>query len=302
MYWSFKGRFFMLEFRSVSVDDMARAKECLKISDFKGCEYSFANNLAWRRLYNSTVCFYGGFYISKSEYNGMSFGYPAGDGDRKALFSEMKKYSEHCGCPLRLTAVPEEALSVLDSMFPDAFEAVPDTNSFDYIYNISDLRDLPGGKYHKKRNHLKKINNYDFSYSELTSADFDDCITFAAKNYIAGGKFGESEIGEQYAINVFFEYFDVLGLTGGVLRVDGEVAAFTIGEKYCSDTVDIHIEKADKSIEGAYQAINNFYVRSLSDDILYINREDDMGIEGLRKSKLSYYPAFMLKKYIVTFK
>ena len=292
----------MLEFRPVSIDDKEKAKEILKISDYRACEFSFANNLAWCRLYDTTVCFFDRFYISKSSHNKTAFCFPPGEGDYSKLFSELRKYSESQNCPLTLYAVSEENLRLLSDMYPDGFTAVPDTDSFDYIYNASDLRDLPGGKYHKKRNHLKKINNYNFSFSALSPADFDDCITFAAKHYVAGGSFGESEIGEQFAINTFFEHFETLELSGGVLRVDGEVAAFTIGEKINSDTVDVHIEKADKSIEGAYQAINNFYVKSLPEDVLFINREEDMGLEGLRKSKQSYYPAYMLKKYIVTFK
>ncbi|MGN0695476.1 MAG: DUF2156 domain-containing protein [Oscillospiraceae bacterium] len=292
----------MLEFRTIDRSDKDRITEILRQSDFRGCEYSFANNLAWYRVYKTSVCFYGGFYITKSESDGLRFTYPPGQGDIRQLFSELKRYSEERGFPLTISSVTDEKLQMLSEMYPDGFSVSDDEGGFDYIYNAGDLKSLSGGKYHKKRNHLKKIENYNYSYSPMTEADFDDCITFAANHYNARGSADESEIGEQFAINTFFGEFDYLGLSGGVLRVDGRVAAFTIGERLNSDTQDIHIEKADTSVDGAYPAINNFYARSLPDDVKYINREEDMGIEGLRKSKMSYHPAFLLKKHILTFK
>ncbi len=112
----------------------------------------------------------------------------------------------------------------------------------------------------------------------------------------------ESAVGEQYAINTFFNNFDELGLKGGVIRVDGKVAGFTVGSRINSDTLDVHIEKALPNINGAYTAVMNEFAKAESNDFTYINREEDLGIEGLRKSKLSYNPEFRLVKNVVTFK
>ena len=100
----------------------------------------------------------------------------------------------------------------------------------------------------------------------------------------------------------YFSYYSELGLTGGIIRIDGRIAALTIGERLNSDTFCVHIEKADTSYNGIYAAINNCFAKSAAADFRYINREEDMGIEGLRKSKLSYHPAFLVEKNIVTFK
>lgn len=293
----------MLEFRKIEREDMSRIKAILAMSDYRGCEYSFANNLAWHRLYKTYICIYKDFYISMSEADGIYFTFPAGKGDYRELFGELKKYSESRGYPLTVGSVDEERYRLLSELFPDSFTLEKTPDSYDYIYNSADLRELPGKKYHKKRNHLKKIEKYNYTYSALTEADFDDCIEFAAVHYNGrDGHEDESSVGEQLAIHTFFDNFDYLGLSGGVLRVDGRVAAFTVGERLNSDTLDVHIEKADTSIDGAYPAINNFYARQAAEKLMYINREEDMGIEGLRKSKLSYYPAFMQIKDTVIFK
>lgn len=289
----------MLEFRKINIDDRDRVREILSKSNFIGCEYSFANNLAWNRLYETYISFYEDFYISMSEKNGLTFTFPAGEGDYEKLFYELSQYAERKNSPLRVSSVTEENLSLMKNIMGNCI-VEESIGGADYIYNSKDLKGLEGKKYHKKRNHLKKIENYNYSFSLLEKEDFDECIAFAAKNYNEKESTDISEIHEQYAIDIFFKYFDRLNLSGGVLRVDNEVKAFTIGEAITPDTADIHIEKADKSVLGAYAAINNFYAKSLPENIRYINREEDLGIEGLKKAKESYYPEILLKKYILT--
>ena len=141
----------------------------------------------------------------------------------------------------------------------------------------------------------------DYDFSLIKEKDFDDCISFCTEDYNNKDK-NFSSIAEQYAINTYFSYFNELGLTGGIIRINGKVSAVTIGETLNSNTFCVHIEKADRRFDGIYTAINNFFVSSVANDCLYVNREEDLGIEGLRKSKLSYNPAFLLDKYIITFK
>ena len=142
-----------------------------------------------------------------------------------------------------------------------------------------------------------------FLKAKLTEKDFDECIEFAVKSYnLNNGYDDESSVGEQFAINTFMNSFGELDLKGGVITVDGKIQAFTIGDRINSDTFDIHIEKANAEIQGAYAAINNEFAKSAATDYEYINREEDLGLEGLRKSKHSYHPVFMLQKNVVTFK
>lgn len=295
----------MLEFRDIAVSDREKINKALAASDFMGCEYSFANNLAWRRLGDSRIAFYKDFYIYGSfggEYDFPRFILPAGEGSYRDVIEELKKYSEAMGYPLRLTGVTENGLEMLTELFPDQFTSFCDRDGSDYIYLKSDLAELPGKKFHAKRNHLARFKELDFEFSLITEKDFDDCILFSVNSYNSSDSADRSFITEQFAINTYFSYFGELGLTGGIIRIGGRTAAVTIGERLSSDTFCVHIEKADKSFNGIYAGINNLFVRSCMDGCKYVNREEDLGLEGLRKAKLSYHPAFILNKYIITFK
>ena len=294
----------MLEFRVIDISDKDRINKALKKSDFMSCEYSFANNMAWRRLAESRIAFYKDFYICGAFADDIPrFIFPAGSGDIREVIGELRKYTDNAGKPLCLTAVPEKALSILTEIYGDSFIAGYDRDSSDYIYNSADLISLSGKKYHGKRNHLARFRELGAQFSLMTEKDFDDCITFSAVTYNNKAAIDDhSMLAEQFAINTYFNHFDELGLTGGVIRLEGKVVAFTIGEGLSSDTFCVHIEKADTLYNGIYAGINNLFAEAAAADYKYINREEDMGLEGLRRSKLSYHPAFLLKKYEVTFK
>ncbi len=293
----------MLEFRNISLSDRARINKALKKSDFMGCEYSFANNLAWCRLADSKICFYKDFYIicAFGTPDGVPvFTFPSGNGNYRELFNELKKFSENMGCPLKISGVTEKSLAVIENLFPDGFSIEFDRDGSDYIYRRSDLAELSGKKYHQKRNHLKKFNRYEYDFSLISEKDFDECIYFLTGNYNDKADYNFSAVAEQYAINTYFSNFRELELVGGIIRTDGRISAVTVGEPLNSDTFCVHIEKADRSLDGIYAGINNCFVRECMGGFDYVNREEDLGIEGLRKAKLSYHPVFLLNKYILT--
>ena len=294
----------MLEFKVIELSDKPWVEKLLQISDFRGCEYCFANNMAWRRMYDTKITRYKDFYISLSEMGSPYFTFPAGGGDYGEVFGEMKKYSEAMGYPLVIGSVTPDKFSLFEELFPkDSYTVEADEDGWDYVYSASDLAELKGKKYHGKRNHLKKLLAMDYSYEPLTEKDFDDCISFAVNAYNRDSAYDDkSKVCEQFAINTYFENFHALGLTGGVLRVGGSIVGFTIGERINSDTLGVHIEKAEASVDGAYPAVNQMFAASAGKSFAYINREEDLGIEGLRKAKRSYHPAFMIEKHIVRFK
>lgn len=296
----------MLEFRDIDISDKDKINSALRKSDFRGCEYSFANNMAWKRLSDSKISFYKDFYIScafNTDDGIPSFTFPSGEGNYSELFTEMRKYSEALGKPLRIWGVTDDLLPLFNEFFPDQFIAELDRDSSDYIYKSSDLIELSGKKYHGKRNHLARFNELDYTFSPITEKDFDDCIAFSTVTY--NNKTSDNShsfIAEQYAINTYFTYFNEFELKGGVIRIDGKPAAVTIGEGINSDTFCVHIEKANTEYMGIYSGINNCFAKEFAVDYKFINREEDLGLEGLRKSKLSYHPDFILNKYSVTFK
>ncbi|EWM53837.1 DUF2156 domain-containing protein [Ruminococcus flavefaciens] len=296
----------MLEFRDIDITDKKRITAALNESQFMGCEYSFSNNMAWKRLGDSKISFFKEFYICcsfRSEDGIPKFFFPSGKGSCSEVIAEMKKTAEGLGKPLRIAGITESSLDMLSDLFPDSFDVSTDEGDWDYIYASKDLRELPGRRYHSKRNHLARFGELDASFSVITEKDFDDCITFSAVEYNekADGQ-DHSFIAEQYAINTYFNYYNELDLSGGVIRIGGKVAAFSIGDRLNDSTFCVHIEKADKSYNGIYTGINNLSAKAFTEGFEYTNREEDLGLEGLRKAKQSYHPLFLLKKYTVTFK
>lgn len=295
----------MLQFREIELSDRERANAALCASDNMGCEYSFANNMAWRRLSDSKICFFKDFYIvcAFGNEDGIpSFIFPAGSGDLREIFSEMRGFCKELGVPLKIWGVTEDKLKILNELFPGEFTVEYDRDSSDYIYSRQELAELKGRKFHSKRNHLARFGKLEYEFSPITENDFDDCIRFIAETYNSAGNFSDhSAIAEQFAVNTYFSHFRELELSGGIIRIDGMVAGVTIGERLNSDTFCVHIEKADRRFDGIYAGINNLFVRSCAGGFKYINREEDLGLDGLRKAKLSYNPVFLLNKYTVTF-
>ncbi len=296
----------MLEFRDITLADRPWIMDCLHRSDYRGCEYSFANNMAWRRLQNSKIARFGDFYLSVSmdtEDGIPSFMYPAGDGDHAEVIEQMRRFAENMGKPLRIWNVSPERLAWMREQFgEDAFSVDENRDSWDYIYSSQDLSTLAGRKYHQKRNFLHRFAQYDAVLSPLTERDFDDCIAFAAIRYNEKLEGDTSAISEQFAIDTYFRHFSELGLEGAMLRAEGRLIAFAVGEPLSSDTFCVHIEKADTAFQGVYAAINQGFAAEIAKRFAYINREEDLGLEGLRKAKKSYHPCFMQEKYCVTLK
>lgn len=295
----------MFDFRKIQLSDKDRAKAALAVSNFRGCEYSFANNMAWHRLADTVITFDGDFYICCSFYDGQPvFIFPAGvplDQQGRAkyldLFARLERFAAMDGHLLRVCSVTAENLEWLREEFPGA-EVQSYRGSADYIYDTESFTALAGKRFHGKRGHIKSFRQHDWYCREISSQDFDECALFAAGSYSADDF---SAAVEQYAIHTFFSDFEQLGLKGMALYCEGELAGFTIGEQLNSDTFVVHVEKARADIRGAYPTLANEFAKRYAAGYRYINREEDMDIEGLRRSKMSYQPKFLLEKFTLTF-
>lgn len=300
----------MFDFRKIQLSDRDRVNERLAVSNFRGCEYSFANNMAWQRLNDTLICFEDDFYISCSFEDGSPYiTFPTGvkvdeTGKEKyiKLFASLKKLFEDQGKQLVVSSVVPENLQWMQEYYGDKITCEYNRDGSDYVYNSSDLIDLKGKKYHGKRNHIRRFTERNWSFEDICDSNIDDCISFATRFYNESSEVDRSAVIEQYAINLFFMNMDYLGLKGGVLRSDGEIVGITIGEQLNSDTFVVHIEKARGDIQGAYPTLCNQFAKANAAELEYINREEDLGLDGLRKSKLSYYPTFMVDKHTVYFK
>ena len=192
----------------------------------------------------------------------------------------------------------------LQEWFPDRYQIEYDRDQADYVYETEKLATLSGKKLHGKRNHINKFKiMYEdrWSYEPMTKDNVEDCFQMALKWRNENGCEEDSEKNAEICVTLnSLRLFEELGLKGGVLRIDGEVAAFTVGEPICSDTFCVHIEKAYAEVQGAYPMINQQFVSHECMDYKYVNREEDTGAEGLRKAKMSYRPVFMVEKGTVT--
>ena len=180
-------------------------------------------------------------------------------------------------------------------------DSLDDRNNWDYIYNKEEILNLAGNKYRQNRrwfNKFKESYNYDFQL--LTENNIEKCKELQLEWCVMRAcTEDESLEAEQEAILEALENFSILGFSGGLICVNDKCAAYTFGEMLNHETLVIHIEKAHMDYEGAYQAINNLLLKSCCVNSIFVNREQDLGIEGLRRAKESYKPIRMIKKGII---
>jgi len=288
-------------FKKISLDDKSWVKKRLAESDFSGNDYCFGNIFIWGEAYNHEVADYKGFLIVKALAEGnVTYCFPAGSGDLNQVIRDLAAYCVNNGHALRFGNVTNDNMAVLEKLFPGAFSYTENRDKSDYIYLREKLITLAGKKYHPKRNHIARFKeNPDWAYETISGKNIDECYEMSMnwlENY-RGAENTESRQNETKAIQLAFNHFEELEFDGGLLRLNGSIAALTIGERLNSDTYIIHIEKALHHIQGAYAFINQQFAWRLPPEIKYINREDDLGDEGLRRSKLSYYPETILAKF-----
>jgi hypothetical protein len=175
-------------------------------------------------------------------------------------------------------------------------------NNWDYVYLTDDLINLPGERYYAKRKNINKcLSEYTLEYQLLTQEIVDQCLQLQT-NW-CNLKHCDSVPGleaENRAIKELFEHFSHLFVFGGAILINGMVEAFTVGERLNVETAVIHFEKANPQIPGLYQVINQWFAQTALSDYTYVNREQDLGIPGLRRAKMSYHPTFFIEKFLVS--
>ena len=244
----------------------------------------------WARHYDVTFAVIEDTLVFRDGGADPGFAYPAGEEVCvKRALEFLMKYSEEQGYPFKLYNVTAENFAQIEAWFPGEFELEYDRDQADYVYESEKLATLAGKKLHGKRNHINKFQKLypNWSYEPLNDENMEECFQMALKWRNQNGC--EEDPGKNaemcVALNALRLYKE-LDQRGGVLRVDGQVVAFTIGEELCEDTFVVHIEKAFADIDGAYPMINQQFVQHECTGYQYVNREDDAGSEGLRKSKI----------------
>ena len=293
----------MLEWSIPEAEDEDWINSCIAVSGTMASDASFANIYLLRNKYSTKISRYKDFIIRKYSGKGARCGYtfPLGKGDIAKALAEIEKDAKECGERLQFAFITEEQKEVLENAMPARFCYSSDAGDSDYIYLRSELASLSGKAFHKKKNHFSKfVRTYpDYKYYEIGACNIYDAQKVADAWYYEHLQDDDaSQLAEYKAIKEALENFEELGLIGGIIYVNDSPCAMTIASKINENTVDVHFEKAvgEYALNGGYAAINKLFSEKL-DGVTWLNREEDIGIEGLRKAKLSYRPKIMLKKY-----
>lgn len=265
----------------------------------KMCDFSFGNLYAWSVAEHTEFAEKDGFLYLRSTFNGVtSYAVPWGDGDINIALEEVQRDALEREADLSFYCVSEEQLPQLESFFGDRLVVKEQRDYFDYIYLRENLATLKGRKFHSKKNHVNAFcKKYNFIYEELSENNLSECLEFSHSWHMMGESTQRLEA-ERQVIDKAFRNFDKLELSGALLRVDGRIVAYALGERmWDNETFCVHFEKASPLFPQAYAAINKLFAEKSLGDYKYINREDDAGVEGLRKAKMSYQPEFLVKKY-----
>lgn len=292
----------MIDFQRVNPSHKDRYDAVLMEEPERGCEYSFANLYLWG--IQSIASLHGCIARFSHFYGRSVYPYPIGTGDRQAAISGILQDAEERGIPCRLIGMTQQDKDELEQLFPGKFYIKADRDSFDYVYDINDLADLRGRKFQGKRNHF---NRFCADHPEYRAVPMTCDMLPKAKQFVESwyARRLESDpegdyLLESVALGRLFNHCGELDMEGLVLMDGEEILAITMGSRLSPDTFDIHFEKAKEGVSGAYNAINCHFARYLRlkyPEIRFLNREEDMGLEGLRSSKLSYRPHHMVEKY-----
>jgi len=289
----------VIEFESLDISRKAEY-EAFLYGCGRGCEYNFVNLYLWGR---QRTAFHEGNLALFSQFNRKSvYPFPVGP-NLKPTLDAIIHDAKVRDIPCRLTGLSQDDCAILERLYPGRFRIHFDRDGFDYVYEINDLADLKGRKYQKKRNHLNRFRQlYPEAVAEPITADNIEAVERMLDIWYTQ-KMDADPLAdlhmEQCAIGKALCHWEKLGMEGLVLTINGKIIAMTMGSRMCSEMFDVQFEKALEDFDGAYPAINQAFashLRSKYPDLRWLNREDDMGLEGLRKAKLSYCPHHMIEK------
>lgn len=288
-------------FKPIDLEDKAIFDRFLALDPPQTSELTFTNLFMWRHNYHPLWTLWEEcLLILFQPKNGLAFGLPpVGPGEKANALDHLCQELRGMGQEPRICRVGEDFVnSFVDT---DRYEIIADRDNSDYVYLASDLVTLPGRKYHKKKNHLNRfLKNTPHEYRPLDT-ELVECFLDMQETWCQMKACVENPelLAEDYAVYEALTHIDDLDYQGGAIVIDSKVEAFSLGEALNENTAVIHIEKANPDIPGLYTAINQLFCRHAWSKMKYINREQDLGVEGLRKAKESYYPHHLVDKYTV---
>lgn len=292
----------MLDFIPISIEHQQLIHQNMYGADGHGCEYSFANIYLWG---DQRIAMIGSTPVILTRY-GKWYAYllPQCE-DSPALVQVLREDAHERKIPFRISGLTAADKELLESAFPCEFRFRSVRDSYDYIYDTVRLTELRGKKLQTKRNHCNRFEQAypDYRVIPLTQDTLPLCRAFAKiwyEEHLAMHPYSDMTE-EQTALSKAFDSFAQLHMEGIAIDTSDGIVAFCMGNRIRKDTFDVNFEKALPEINGAYPMVNREFSRRIHakyPEVQFMNREDDMGIEGLRKAKESYYPDILLEKFV----
>ena len=283
-----------MTFHQLALSDREAKQAVTLHSGRRNCNYTFANLVGWMFLFGTEVCVLENIVVLRYTFDGQrAYMVCTSEALSLELIEALFDDSNEDLILIGLEDSQVAQLSSFNSRFSISVEPVRD--QYDYIYCRTDLATLHGRHLDAKRNHIHRFRaeHPDYEYRPLTPEFFDECRRLT--EIWQEEKGGSDTINaEKQVMETFFSNWDALGMIGGSIFVDGRMVAFTYGSAVTTDTLDVCVEKADRHVEGAFAIINQQFAEHLPEQYIYLNREEDMGIPGLRQAKLSYHPEILL--------
>lgn len=300
-----------LNWRTPTIADCDLLKKVTFTNSVMSCTDSYANIILFTPKYKTEICEVGEIVLRK--YHAVRdtqtdisadcalYGFPLGNGDYRAAIELIFEDAQKSGKPVAFPFLAEIDKDFMQNNFPGRFKFIERRDDFDYLYLTKNLAELPGRKFHKKKNHIaqfmKKYPSAEFR--QMNAENFSDALAVENQwNVTHEGNLDESTRHEHNIIDIAIKNFDALSLCGGILYVENRPVAMTIGGAMSAKVMDVYFEKVIPEFDrdGGYAVINNLFAKSMT-QYEYLNREEDLGIEGLRKAKLSYQPDILLTKW-----
>jgi hypothetical protein len=290
------------QFKDLTLEDKPLFDQLFTQSPPVISEFTFTNLFVWRDCYQIRISRFQNLLCLLSDRAETSFFFPPiGEGDVIECYLNLLHHLEGKGMVPKIFRVPEAVVAQFDWK-ASGMKAELDRSQCDYVYLTSDLIELKGRKYHRKRNHIKQFQEkYSYQFILLTPEWIAQCLQLETEWCdLRHCEASPGLLNESFAIKEALTHFEELGVKGGVILINGKVEAFTLGDPLNPETVVIHIEKANPTYEGLYPTINQAFLESQWSGYTYVNREQDLGEEGLRKAKESYFPHHLVNKYSIT--
>lgn len=296
----------MIQFKPVTLADKTVIDGFFSSKCYEQSSCTFTNLFMWQSCYQACWCIVDNCLCVQVTYGGSTYLLPPfanNQRDFAAAVTKLEQYYTELERPLFFKAATPDLVAWFEAMRPGYFKFIADRDNFDYVYNTRDLIDLQGRKFHMKKNQVNKFKKIysQYEYRALDATLTEDCIKFAI-DWCAKREQDDPSptlICERDAIITVLRHWDQLDVVGGTIFINGKLQAFSFGELINQEMAVIHVEKATADYTGIYQVINQEFCRDAWSQTVWINREEDMGIPGIRKAKESYCPARMIEKYDV---